>query len=72
MCESIPFPNEFDDSNDFWSHPIYDRYEANREGVVLNIKNKRDIGWLEKMGYIRIGVKDGGIQKKLSKTSIYF
>ena len=41
MCESIPIPNEFDDANDFWPHPIYDRYEANREGVVRHVENKK-------------------------------
>ena len=41
MCELIPVPNEFDDANDFWSHPIYDRYESNREGIVRHVKNKK-------------------------------
>ena len=30
-------------SNDFWPHPIYDRYEANREGIVRHVVNKKDI-----------------------------
>ena len=38
MCDLIPIPNEFDDANDFWQHPIYDRYEANRLGLVRHVK----------------------------------
>ena len=41
MCELIPLPNEFDDANDFWTHPIYDRYEVNREGIVRHVENKK-------------------------------
>ena len=49
MCELIPLPNEFDDTNDFWPHPIYDRYEANREGIVRHVENKKDIGCVKKV-----------------------
>ena len=38
MCELIPIPNEFDDANDFWPHPIYDRWEANRNGMVRHVE----------------------------------
>lgn len=72
MGELIPIPNEFDDSNDFWNHPIYDRYEANRLGVVRHVINKLDIGWLEKMGYIRITVPDQGIKKNYQKHRFIF
>ena len=41
MCDLIPVPNEFDDANDFWLHPVYDNYEANRNGVVRHIKHKK-------------------------------
>ena len=37
-AETIPIPNEFDDDNDFWSHPIYDKYEGNRNGIVRHEK----------------------------------
>ena len=60
MSESIPLPNEFDDANDFWSHPIYDRYEANREGIVRHVINKKDIGRLGNVGYLKICVCDRG------------
>ena len=64
MCELIPIPNEFDDVNDFWTHPIYNNYEANRLGIVRHVKHKKDIGCLQKSGYILITVYDLGIKKK--------
>ena len=72
MSESIPIPNEFDDTNDFWQHPIYDRYEANRLGVVRHVENKKDIGGLIKTGYILITVRDQGIQKSYLKHRFIF
>ena len=72
MCELIPLPNEFDDENDFWTHPIYDRYEANRKGVVRHVKNKKDIGHLNNSGYLLIGVSDEGIRKDYLKHRFIF
>ena len=72
MCESIPIPNEFDDANDFWSHPIYDRYEANREGIVRHVKNKKDIGRVSNTGYLQINVSDRGIKKNYLKHRFIF
>ena len=72
MCELIPLPNEFDDANDFCPHPVYDRWEANREGVVRHVKNKKDIGCLKKCGYLRINVIDGGIRKNYGKHRFIF
>ena len=46
MCELIPITNEFDDANDFWTHPIYNNYEENRLGIVRHVKHKKDIGCL--------------------------
>ena len=63
MCELIPIPNEFDDFNDIWPHPVYDRYEANRLGVVRHVVNKKDLGRSDNHGYIRITVRDSGIRK---------
>ena len=67
MTESIPIPNEFDDANDFWPHPIYDRWESNRLGVVRHIVNKEDVGNLEKSGYFRMLVSDNGKRKHYLK-----
>ena len=72
MCELIPLPNEFDDINDFWTHPIYDKWEANREGIVRHVVNKKDIGYLTKSGYICIGVRDQGIMKQYFKHRFIF
>ena len=72
MCESIPLPNEFDDANDFWPHPIHDRYEANRDGIVRNVKNKKDLGGLNNSGYLRITVRDEGIKKTYYKHRFIF
>ena len=72
MSESIPIPNEFDDTNDFWSHPIYDKWEANREGIVRHVENKKDIGCLKKSGYILITVYDQGINKGYRKHRFIF
>ena len=71
MSESIPIPNEFDDANDFWSHPIYERYEANRNGVVRHVVNKKDLGHL-KNGYLQICVSDRGIIKNYRKHRFIF
>ena len=67
MTENIPLPGEFDDANDFWPHPVYDKWEANRKGVVRNVVNKKDIGNLEKSGYLRIAVYDNGTKKHYLK-----
>ena len=69
MCELIPIPNEFDD---FWPHPIYDRYEANREGIVRHVKHKKDIGGLSNIGYILTTVYDLGIRKSYQKHRFIF
>ena len=59
-------------ANDFWPHPIYDKWEANREGIVRHVVNKKDIGYLTKSGYIRIGVRDQGIMKQYFKHRFIF
>ena len=72
MCELIPIPNEFDDANDFWTHPVYDRWEANRNGIVQHVENKNDIGRLSNSGYIRITVINHGIRKDYQKHRFIF
>ena len=72
MCELIPIPNEFDDINDFWTHPIYDKWEANRLGVVRHVVNKKDIGTLSNAGYLKIAVIDHGIRKDYIKHRFIF
>ena len=72
MCELIPIPNEFDDFNDFWPHPVYDRYEANRLGVVRHVVNKKDLGRISNHGYIKINVRDSGIRKDYQKHRYIF
>ena len=64
MCDLIPIPNEFDDDSDFWPHPIYDRYEANRKGVVRHVENIKDIGCLNNTGYLQITVGNESVKKK--------
>ena len=72
MCELIPIPNEFDDTNDFWTHPVYDKWEANRKGVVRHVVNKKDLGSLNNTGYLRIGVINQDIRKKCYKHRFIF
>ena len=72
MCELIPVPNEFDDANDFWQHPIYDRWEANREGIVRHVKHKKDTGRQNSDGYLIITVYDQGIRKSYRKHRFIF
>ena len=72
MCELIPIPNEFDDANDFWSHPVYDKWEANRLGILRHVVNKKDIGCLNNNGYLKITVSDHGIQKYYLKHRFIF
>ena len=48
MCELIPIPNEFDDTNDFWPHPVYDIGCLNYSGYlqigVINHGIKKNYG----------------------------
>ena len=60
------------EENDFQTHPIHDRYEANRKGVVRNVKNKKDLGILNNFGYIQIGITNRGIKKSYSKHRFIF
>ena len=59
-------------SNDFCKHPIYDKWEANREGIVRHVVNKKDIGCLNKNGYLIINVRNQGIQKNYYKHRFIF
>ena len=72
MSESIPIPGEFDDANYFWTHPIYDRYEANREGIVRHVENKKDIGFVINTGYLQIKVSNRDIKKHYLKHRFIF
>ena len=56
----------------FWTHPVYDKWEANRKGIVRHIENKKDIGHLNNTGYLRITVRDQGIQKNYYKHRFIF
>ena len=64
MTETIPIPNEFDDSNDYWTHPIYDNYESNRNGIIRNVRLKKPVGIPNSHGYYKISIFDGGKIKK--------
>jgi len=64
-AETIPIPNEFDDDNDFWVHPIYDKYEGNRNGIVRNIKRKTPVGCQNNLGYYRFTISDNGKSKNV-------
>ena len=60
-------------ANDFWTHPFYDRYEANREGIVRHVVNKKNIGTLSNTGYLKIIVSDHqGIRKDYRKHRFIF
>ena len=72
MSESIPIPNEFDDDSDFWPRPIYDRWEANRLGIVRHVKDKKDLGRLNNSEYLQIGIRDQGIKKGYYKHRFIF
>jgi len=60
IAETLPIPNEFVDDNDYWPHPIYDNFEANRNGIIRNIINKEPVGHLNKHGYYHNSVNDNG------------
>jgi len=70
IAETLPILNEFDDSNDFWPHAIYTNYEANRNGIIRNIKRKKPIGCLVNHGYYHVTVYDNG--KKIDFKSHRF
>ena len=63
-AETLPIPNEFDDDYEFWQHQIYNNYEANRNGIIRNIKRKKTVGFLENHGYYRITVRDNNGKRK--------
>jgi len=60
--KTLPIPNEFDDDNDYWPHPIYDNYESNRNGIVRHIRHKKPVGYmyLSNLGYYHNTVFDNG------------
>ena len=59
-------------ANEFCKHLIYDKWEANREGVVRHVENKKDIGSLTNSGYLRKTVYDQDIRKKYYKHRFIF
>ena len=52
------------DQKTFSSHPIYADYEASRDGIVQNKKNRKSIGRISNTGYMRIGICVNGKKKK--------
>ena len=64
VAETIPIPNEFDDDNDYWPHPIYDKYEGNRMGVIRHVKHKKPLGNPNSRGYLKITINDNGKRKQ--------
>jgi len=71
-AETLPIPNEFDDDNDFWVHPIYTNYEANRNGIVRNIKRKKPIECLNNHGYYHATVYDNGKKKDFKSNRFIY
>ena len=67
IAETLPIPNEFDDDNDYWPHPICTEYEANRNGIVRHIKRKKPVGCLNNNGYYKGTVYDNGKKKNIYK-----
>jgi len=71
-AEIIPIANEFDDDNDFWAHPIYDKYEGNRNGIIRHITNKKPVGFLDRKGYYSFSISvDGNVKKHSKHRFIY-
>ena len=44
----------------FAAHPIYDDYEASTDGIIRHKRNKKNIGIVNKFGYIQITVYVNG------------
>ena len=59
-------------SNEFCKHPEYHRYEANKHGIVRHIVNKKDIGFIGNIGYIRIDLRQKGTRKCYLKHRFIF
>jgi len=72
IAETLPIPNEFDDDNDYWPHPIYTNYEANRNGIIRNIKRKKPIGCLNNHGYYHVTVYDNGKKKDFKSNRFIY
>ena len=47
----------------FSSHPVYADYEASRDGIVQNKRNKKPIGRIINTGYMKIGICVDGRKK---------
>ena len=71
-AETLPIPNEFDEFNDFWPHPIYTNYEANRNGIIRNIKRKKPVGRQNKLGYYRFTINDNGKKKNFNSSRFIY
>ena len=71
-AETLPIPNEFDDDNDYWIHPIHTNYEANRNGIIRNVKHKKPIGCQNNLGYYRVVVYDNVKKKCISSHRFIF
>ena len=59
-------------ANDFCRHPVYDRYEANRDGIVRHVENKKDVGYISNSGYILIDIRCRGNRKRYLKHRFIF
>ena len=55
-AETLQIPNEVDDDNDFWPHPIHTNHEANRNGTIRHSKYKNIVGSLHKNGYYQTSI----------------
>ena len=47
----------------FTSHPIYADYEASRDGMIRNKKNRKTIGRIINTGYMKISIRVNGKRK---------
>ena len=60
------------DQKTFTSHPVYVDYEASRDGIVQNKKNRKTIGRISNTGYMRISICVNGKKKKCHSHRFIF
>ena len=57
--------------NKFKAHPIYDRYLANKDGIIINIKIKKPLKQRIVRSYLSIGFKLNKKNKNCCETALF-
>ena len=56
------------DGKKYYKHQVFDRYAANKNGDIINVKTKKNIKMINCNGYLCFNIYD----KKLEKPKVYY